>query len=468
MSRALRNRIAIFMMIFLLAFCVRFLTMQFMKMHLHDAGWFQIGSYRVFEKRAANILAGKEHPFWIDDPSRTDVVQYPPAFPWWIALIYRVSGEQSPYAVQRVQWILDLMLSLFLITGIAVTAYGWRVAVSASFLTAVSPLLAMYGSWPSSDAPTTWFVLGSVWLLLIAAKRNSIRWVLGSGLMLGIACWLRVNPLYLAPCLGLALILFLRTALKKRVALAVALVGTAALVISPIVVRNYIVFPVFTPTGGTIGTNLWEGLGETEFGRQNGFIMSDDKMVERERQKMGLPQNVRLEPFWPDGINRDKERAREALALIKQHPVWYAGVMLNRMWGMLKVAGAPLPYYGSAGINVTSKKCLPPERQGGVVALIVNLLGMAQSVGRYLLLPLVAFGIFFGLRRNPTATALLLTAVFYYLVPGTAAHTEIRYMLPMHGLLIVFGGMGLTRLVDLTVKRVSIIHQEGVKEGKLV
>ena len=26
----------------------------------------------------------------------------------------------------------------------------------------------------------------------------------------------------------------------------------------------------------------------------------------------------------------------------------------------------------------------------------------------------------------------------YYLVPGTAAHTEIRYVLPMHGLLIVF------------------------------
>ena len=466
MSRVLRNRIAIFMMIFLLAFSVRFLTAQFMKMHLHDASWFQFGSYQIFEKRAANILAGREHPFWIDDPSRTDLVQYPPAFPWWIALIYRVSGEHSAYAVQRVQWILDLLLSLLLIAGIAVTAYGWRVAIAASFLAAVSPLLAMYGAWPSVDAPTTWFVLGSTWLLLIAAKRNSIWWALGAGLLVGIACWLRVNPLYLAPCWGIAIILFLRATFKKRVALAAAVVGTTALVISPIVFRNYIVFPVFTPTGGTIGANLWEGLGETELGRQNGFILGDDKMVEHERLKLGLPREFPIEAFWPDGIRRDRERAREALALIKQHPLWYAGVMLHRMWGMLKIAGAPLPYYGSAGINVTSEKCLPPERRGGVAALLVNVLGMIQSVVRYLLLPLIALGIWFGIRRERIMAALLLTVILYYLVPGTAAHTEIRYMLPLHGLLIVFAGVSLAQVAEIIGSRVFRVNQR--KEGEFV
>jgi hypothetical protein len=39
----------------------------------------------------------------------------------------------------------------------------------------------------------------------------------------------------------------------------------------------------------------------------------------------------------------------------------------------------------------------------------------------------------------------LLVTVLYYLVPGTAAHTEIRYVLPMHGLLIVFAGAGVDR-----------------------
>ena len=251
----------------------------------------------------------------------------------------------------------------------------------------------------------------------------------------------------------LALLLFVRAHWKLRLALGAAVALGALVAVSPIVVRNYVVFPDFTPTGGTIGANLWEGLGETELGRSYGFIYGDDKMVESERVKMGLPADFPLEPFWPDGIRRDRERVRESLAFIKQRPFWYAGVMLGRMWGMLKVAGEPLPYYGSAGVNVTSRKCLPEGSQGGPLALFVNALGMAQSVGRHLLLPLVAFGVWLALRRDFFTTALLLMTVLYYLVPGTAAHTEIRYVLPMHQLLPVFAGLSLCRLAELVRSR---------------
>jgi hypothetical protein len=65
---------------------------------------------------------------------------------------------------------------------------------------------------------------------------------------------------------------------------------------------------------------------------------------------------------------------------------------------------------------------------------------MIQSVVRYLFLPLAAFGIFVATRRDWKLTCLLLVTVLYYLVPGTAAHTEIRYGLPMHGILIVLAG----------------------------
>jgi hypothetical protein len=229
---------------------------------------------------------------------------------------------------------------------------------------------------------------------------------------------------------------------------AAALAGTVVL-IAPIVIRNYLVFPDFTPTGGTIGVNLWEGLGETELGRQHGFILGDDKMVERERERMGRPGDTQVDIQWPDGIRRDRERTREALAFIRQHPVWYLGVMAGRMWGMLKVAGDPVPYTGVSGINVTSKKCLPENWQGGVLALAVNALGMIQSVARYLFLPFAAFGIYAGIRQDWRMSCLMLVTVLYYLVPGTAAHTEIRYVLPMHGLLIVFASMGIVQLIRI-------------------
>ena len=115
------------------------------------------------------------------------------------------------------------------------------------------------------------------------------------------------------------------------------------------------------------------------------------------------------------------------------------------MWGMLKIAGAPVPYSGTSGINVTSRKCLPPERQAGVFALGVNLLGMIQSVGRYLFLPLAAFGIWRAFRFDWRVSCILLVTVLYYLVPGTAAHTEIRYVLPMHAVLTAFAGAALKK-----------------------
>ena len=440
-----RKRLILLLLAFLLAFCVRFLTLQFMRAHLNDPGWFQVGSYAKFDRQARDILDGKQRLFWIDDATRTDLAQYPPAFTAWVALVYKVAGEQSPYAVQRVQWVLDLLVSFVLVAGMAWTAFGWRASVAASFLFALLPVFALYGAYPSADAPATWFVLGGNWLLLLAAQRKNVWLALGAGVLLGIACWFRVNPLYLCVGWAFALFFFVRATRRERLLLSAAVLLGTVLVIAPIVVRNFLVFPDFTPTGGTIGTNLWEGLGETELGRQQGFILGDDKMVERERAKLGLPADARIDAQWPDGIRRDRERTREALEFIGEHPVWYAGVMLRRMWGMLKIAGAPVPYSGTSGINVTSRKCLPPERQAGVFAFGVNLLGMIQSVVRYLFLPLAAFGVWRAIRFDWRVSCILLVTVLYYLVPGTAAHTEIRYVLPMHAVLTAFAGAALKK-----------------------
>ncbi|HJT26788.1 MAG TPA: glycosyltransferase family 39 protein [Pyrinomonadaceae bacterium] len=444
-----RKQLLVLFTLLLIAISVRVLTLQFMRAHLNDPGWFQVGSYAKFDRQARDILEGRQKLFWIDDATRTDLAQYPPAFPALVALIYKVTGDYSAYSVQLVIWFADLILSFLLIAGISLTAFGSRAAVASAFVVALSALFAMYAAYPSADMPTTWFVLGGNWLLLLSAQRKSVWLALAAGAALGIACWLRVNPLYLCVGWAVALLLFMKDAWRLRLKMAAAVLGGAVILIAPIVIRNYVVFPDFTPTGGTIGVNLWEGLGETELGQQHGFIFGDDKMVAVERQRMGRPADMSIEIQWPDGIRRDRERTSESLAFIRQHPVWYAGVMLGRVWGMLKVAGDPVPYTGISGINVTSNKCLPEHWRGGVIAFAVNVLGMIQSVARYLFLPLVAFGIYAGIRHDWRMSCLMLVTVLYYLVPGTAAHTEIRYVLPMHGLLIAFASVGIVQLIRI-------------------
>ena len=435
----------------LVALGVRVLTLQFMRAHLQDPGWFQIGTFGRFDGQARDILDGRQNIFWIDDPSRTDLAQYPPAFSALVALIYKLTGHHSVYAVQIVLWVLDLILSFVLIGGIACTAFGWRAAVASSFLLGLSPLFAMYAAFPSADMPATWFVLGGNWALLLALRRKSVSWAAGAGVLLGIACWLRVNPLYLCVGWAIALLAFVPAtwplpSWPVRVKTGAAVLVGTIVVIAPIAVRNYLAFPDFTPTGGTIGTSLWEGLGETELGQANGFWCSDDKLIEYERKKYAWPPDMQIELQRPDGIRRDRERARESIAFIRPRPIWYLGVMFGRMWGMLKVAGDPAPYSGSNGINVTSQRCLPQHWQGGAVALGVNVLGMIQSVVRYLFLPLAALGIYIGVRKDWRASCLLLVTVLYYLVPDTVGHAEMRYVLPMHGVLIVFAGVAVDYL----------------------
>jgi 4-amino-4-deoxy-L-arabinose transferase-like glycosyltransferase len=435
-----KKHLLIIFSLLLIAISVRVLTWQFMRAHLHDPAWFQVGSYAKFDRQAGDILDGRQRLFWVDDPTRTDLAQYPPGFPALLALIYKLTGVRSAYAAQTVLWFADLVLSFLLIAGIAQTAFGPRAAIASSFLLALSPLFAMYAAFPSADVPTTWFVLGGGWLLLIAFQRQHMWVALAAGALLGIACWLRVNPLYLCVGWAIALLALVRAAWSVKLKLGAAVLAGTLVLIAPLVIRNYLVFPDFTPTGGTIGVNLWEGIGETEFGRANGFHFTDDKLVEYERKKYGWPADMKVDLQWPDGIRRDQERTRESLEFIKQHPVWYLGTMFRRMWGMLKVAGEPVPYSGSSGINVTSRKTLPPKWQGGILAFGVNVLGGIQSVVRYLFLPLVALGIYVAARTDWRLTCLLLVTVIYYLVPGTVGHTEIRYVLPMHGILIVFAG----------------------------
>jgi 4-amino-4-deoxy-L-arabinose transferase-like glycosyltransferase len=441
-SQFTRRALALFF-ILALAFTVRALTANFLRAHLGDLGWFPYGIYSIFDRQAQDGLDGRASFFRIDDPSRTDAAIYPPGYPLWLAFIYKLSGQRSPAVVQNVQWVLDAF-AVLLVIGIGVTTFGWGVGLSAGWIAALWPLLASYGVVPLADAPTSWIVLGATWMLLLAAKRQSIRWALGAGALVGVSCWLRANAMLLVFFWALALLLLVRTSWRRRALLGASIVLAAMIVIAPVVVRNLFTFRAFVPTGLGAGTNLWEGIGETERGANEfGAAANDSDLLEQERAELKVPPDAPFNLYYPDGIRRDRERTRKAMAIIARHPFWYAGSVAHRMAGVLKYAGEPSGIYGSAGINVTSRKTLPLAWQGGALALLVNVLGMLQSVLRYVLLPLMLVGLVLAFRLDWRVSALIMATVFYYLVVGSMMHTHIRYGLPMHTLLTIFAGVAL-------------------------
>ena len=444
-SKSTKRVLALFF-ILALAFAVRSLTANFLRAHFDDPGWFQFGSYSVFDRQAQNILDHKEPMFWINDSSRTDKIIYPPGYPLWMAGIYAATGNRSPVAVQCVQLFLD-SLAVLLLVGIGATAFRWSVGVAAGVLGALFPLLALVGATPNADAPAGWIVLGAVWLFLLAAKRQTIKHAIAAGALLGLACWLRVNPLFMFVAWTVALLLFVKASWRRKFGLSAALALATLVVIAPVVVRNLTVFyPEIAPTGLGIGWNLWAGIGETDRGAEFGAPCCDEQVIEQDRRALGLTAEAPIGLFWPDGIRRDRERGQKALAVIKAHPVWYAGTMARRLWGHLKFAGAPVPRVGSPGFNVTSRKCLPLAHQGGVLGLSVNVLGMTQSVLRYLALPLMLIGIVLAWRTDWRVTGLILATVLYYLLTLAVGHSEIRYGMPMQALLLIFAGVAVSGL----------------------
>lgn len=457
-SPQMRRRVLACIGVVMLAFTVRFLTAQFIGQHIANPAWFPYGIYAIFDNQAQDLLDGKTNAFWTGDalssPRAATAAVYPPGYSLWLALIYRVSGERSVLTVQSVQVVLD-SLSVLLILGIGTAAYGWRAGLWASVLASFSPLLAFNGATPLADAPTAWLVVGGAWMLLLAANRSSWRWALGSGLLIGASFWFRANALLLGVWCVLALLLFVQASWRARLRLSGVFFGGVLLLIAPVIVRNSVAFHAFVPGGMGAGTNLWEGIGETSRAAEFGAVFGDANVVEQERAELGLPSDVPFELYWPDGLQRDRARMSKALAVIKAHPFWFASVMARRMAGMLKYAGEPLPYFGTAGINVTSKKCLPAHWQGGVLSLSVNILGMLQSVLRYIVLPLMLFGAVMAFRRAWRESALILTIILYYLVVGATMHTELRYGLPMQTLLFVFAGLAVTEIVRSLQSRVA-------------
>jgi 4-amino-4-deoxy-L-arabinose transferase-like glycosyltransferase len=447
------ERVLALILILTAAFTVRALTANFVRAHLDDPGWFPFGIYAAFDAPARQWLDGQSSIFWIDDAARTDKATYAPGYPLWLAFIYKLSGSRSAATVQNVQWVLD-SLAVLLVVGLGVTAFGWRVGLWAGALAALWPLLATYGAVPLADAPTSWLVLAASWMFLLAAKRNRIGWAFAAGALIGVSCWLRANALLLVFFWGGALLLLARARWQRRAFLAASVVVGGLLLISPIMIRNAVTFHAFVPTGLGAGTNVLEGIGDFERGaKEFGAPASDSEVLEQERVAANVPPGTEFALYYPDGIQRDRARATRAMAIIKQHPLWYAGTVVRRMAAVLKYAGEPSGIYGSAGINVTAKKSLPPLRQGGVIGFLVNVLGMIQSVLRYVLLPLMIVGIGLASRLDRRITALILTTVFYYLVVGSLIHTHIRYGLPMHALLTIFGALTLSTMWEWIMRK---------------
>ena len=416
--------------IFLLAVGVRFLVWQNNKADIENlmsgvTQGYLVDTKSLLSNDIEKFLAGA------DPPVDADVLAHPPGYPLLIAAVYALFGENDP--VFRATQLLLNSISPVLVFLIGASLFDFRVGVIAGLLAAVSPQAAYYSSVILPDQLSVLPILLAIYLLAQAVRNKKISLVIFCGISIGLSCWLRSNalllPLFFA---GVVLVLFPK---ESRLKMSLVLLASFVLTISPITIRNYFVFQTFIPLSLGSGTTLIEGLGDAGFDLPS----TDEGVMEFDARRFERPYyygNL----YSPDGIEREKDRIKVGLSVIKASPGWFLASVLQRGFTTFRMERVPV---------IATQQ----EAKDGINPIIYYLnlpLRLFQKIFiTAVFFPLFLFGTILLLQTKEQRFKFAILAVvpIYYASVQPLLHTEYRYLLPASHALLIVSSVSLSALV---------------------
>jgi hypothetical protein len=405
------------------------------------------------------------------DPAKTGLLARPPGYAFFLRTVYATLGR-SFFTVQLVQNVLDSITPalLFLLAARLLGSFAGAVG---GVLAALSPQLAHASNLISPDALSALPLLAASLVLSASAPDREVPPLraASAGALVGLSAWLRPNLVLMGPCLALALLALARN--RRRAAMSLVLMAAAALLtISPITLRNYLVFHEFIPISINGGLTLWQGVADAG-GERYGARVTDRKVAREEAARYGRPEYTR---WWaePDGIWRDRERYRRSFEVLRQRPLWYVGAMVRRVGEMVSYHSsaaprvlasgeaaavadaegddepgsedrlAPLRTFRAAG-DAALEPILPDRlalAPGEALALVRVAARVAQKTTSLATLPMLLLGAATLFRRDWRLLAWLAAIPAYYFVFESMFIYEWRVAVPMHYHLFALAGAG--------------------------
>ncbi len=321
--------IATCVVIFLIALGVRFIHWEDYQLNI---GTDQSGLVQRYKQQAQRMLDGDGILFTRDYEQHQSVqlLVHPPGYSIFVAGVFGLFGKSDDNLV-LLQILCD-SLAAVLVFLIGAELLPHAAAMIAGLLVAFSPHLAHHSLLLLPESLAVAPILIAVFLAIRARKKHRLVTVLTAGAMVGVACWLRSNNLLLAPFL--ALIIFITFERAWRLKHAVAFLSAAIVVISPITIRNWVVFGHFIPLSLGSGITMIEGIADYDKENRFGMPVTDDDAQLKDMEWHNRPDYVTL--WRPDGIERDHYRFARGLEVIRGNPIWFSGVMVRRAGSMLR------------------------------------------------------------------------------------------------------------------------------------
>lgn len=445
-----RTRVVFAVLIFALAFAIRSLHAVDLAPQMYTIEQPLTGLIETYDLRALSILRGDGllGPYY--EPEQTTWLAQAPGYSIYLSAMYRVVGRNF-FNVQLIQ---NAMTSLapVLIFLIAGQVLSWRVGAVSGLLAALSHGLAHISNFVLPDSLAALPILAASYCLTLAhgSRQRSYLFYSLSGVLMGIASWLRPQSMLLG--IFVACVLWLTSRKRRSSLIRIALLASISiLMIAPITLRNYRVYDAFVPINIGIGIVLWEGIADAS-GNSFGTVSKDEEVAAQEAITYNLPSYADS-CFTPDGIVRDRIRTVRSLAIIRQHPVWYAGVMLGRCGNMLNYSeSAPLVRSVSQSAEGRPRSALKSgweEMGSDQSSLIVGesffwmrrFVPRLQQTAEYGIHGLILIGALILFAASWRRALFISIVPLYYFLFQSAMHTEFRYTLPIHYFLFVFAAV---------------------------
>ena len=324
-----RGRLAIAcVLVFLIAVGIRVLQWQDNR---RESG---LGSLtHSYLNQAEQLLDGEGmlFPRNYDDPTNAQLLVHPPGYSIFAAAVFKVFGN-SRDGLTITQIIADGAATVMVVL-IAAELFPFAAGLLAGLLAALSPHLAHYSMFLLPDVLSALPLLVAIYIVARTFRNPRPVPIIAAGFSIGVCCWLRSNALLLAPFIAAAVWLLLER--RRRLRYSLAMIAAAIITISPITIRNWVVFDRFIPLSLGAGVTMIEGIADYDKEKRFGMPVSDSDTKHKD-----VEWHNRLDyggGLWkPDGIERDRYRFRRGVEVIRANPLWFAGVMIRRAGFMLR------------------------------------------------------------------------------------------------------------------------------------
>jgi|GEM_PF-194029 len=448
----IRAKLILIALLICIASLVKYYYYRDMAPNIYSRNQPFFGTALSYDFWARSILSSLGHFYPSDhDPQDTSQVVYPPGYPYFVAAVYKLSRPNF-FSLAIAQSVIDVV-SFVIVFLIASELFGVAAAFIAATMLAVAPQVTHHSNWILPDTVGVFPILLAAYLAALAyRKENSWLWF-AAGALIGLSCWIRPNPMLLSSSWAILLLLLVKEK-KRAIRYGLAVIAGACLIISPITIRNCLLYKTFVPISIGAGLNLWEGIGEFG-GERFGAVYGDHLVGPQEAQEYNRPDYAYN---WsrPDGIERDRARVRKSLKIIINNPRWYAEVMHARMLEMLdydkysayvqlkdastKDESDSAEFYSTL-FGWRGELYYYYHRGGWINLLRRPLMNLQEFFSKNNIYIAILLGIFFSL-RNWRRMGLLLIVPLYYLLAQSTMHTEFRYGLPIHYFLFIIAGFG--------------------------